>query len=58
MRTVRTSPNNKPDSVISDTKQGTYMLIEAVIPGDGNFTKKEAEKILQYKELIIKIQPT
>jgi len=34
------------------------MLIEAVIPGDGNFTKKEAEKILQYKELIIKIQPT
>jgi hypothetical protein len=32
------------------------MLIDVAIPGDRNMTKKEAEKILQYKDLTIEIQ--
>jgi hypothetical protein len=33
------------------------MLIDVAIPGDRNMIKKEAEKILKYKDLIIEIQP-
>jgi hypothetical protein len=32
------------------------MLIDVTIPGDRNVIKKEAEKILKYKDLIIEIQ--
>jgi len=32
------------------------MLIDAAIPGDRNVIKKEAKKILKYKDLIIEIQ--
>jgi hypothetical protein len=32
------------------------MLIDDAIPGDRNAIKKEAEKILKYKDLIIQIQ--
>ena len=32
------------------------MLIDAAIPGDRNVIKKEDEKILKYKDLIIEIQ--
>jgi hypothetical protein len=32
------------------------MLIDDAIPGDRNVIKKEAEKILKYKDLIIEIQ--
>jgi len=32
------------------------MLIDVVISGDRNMVKKEAEKILNYKELTIEIQ--
>jgi len=32
------------------------MLIDAAISGDRNVIKKEAEKILKYKDLIIEIQ--
>jgi len=32
------------------------MLIDVAIPGDRNVIKKEAEKILKYKDLTIKIQ--
>ena len=32
------------------------MLIDVANPGDRNMIKKEAEKILKYKDLIIKIQ--
>jgi len=32
------------------------MLIDVAIPGDSNVIKKEAEKILKYKDLIIEIQ--
>jgi hypothetical protein len=53
MRTDRTVPNNKPDIIIYDNKKGTCMLIGAAILGDKNVVKKDAEKILKYKELII-----
>jgi hypothetical protein len=32
------------------------MLIDVAIPGDRNVIKREAEKILKYKHLIIEIQ--
>jgi hypothetical protein len=32
------------------------MLIDAAIPGDRNYIKKEAEKIFKYKDLITEIQ--
>jgi len=34
------------------------MLIDVAISGDGNVIKKEAEKILKYKNLTIEIQRT
>jgi hypothetical protein len=56
VRTDRTNPNNKPDIIIWDNEKGTCMLLDAAIPGDRNVIKKEAEKILKYKDLIIEIQ--
>ena len=56
MQTDRTIPNNKPDIIIHYNKQGKCMLIDDAIPGDRNVIKKEAEKILKYKDLIIEIQ--
>jgi len=56
MRTDRTIPNNKPHIIIRDNKQRTCMLIDASIPGDRNVIKKEAKKILKYKDYIIEIQ--
>ena len=55
-RTNRATPNNKLDIIIHDNKRGTCMEIDAAIPGDRNVLKKEAEKILKYKDLIIDIQ--
>jgi len=54
-RTDRTIPNNKLDIIIRDDKQVTCMLIDVAIPGDRKVIKKEAEKILKYKDLIIEI---
>jgi hypothetical protein len=33
------------------------MLIDVAVSGDGKMIKKEAEKILTYKSLVIEIQP-
>jgi hypothetical protein len=33
------------------------VLIDVAISGDRNIVKKETEKILKYKDLIIEIQP-
>jgi hypothetical protein len=49
-QTDRTIPNSKPDIMIRDNQKRTCMLIDAAIPGDRNVIKKEAEKILKYKE--------
>jgi hypothetical protein len=56
VQTDRTIPNNKPDIIIRDNETGTRMLIDVAIPRDRNVIKKEAEKILKYKDLIIIIQ--
>jgi hypothetical protein len=52
----RTIPNNKLDIKIHDNKKGMCILIAVAISGDRNVIKKEAEKILKYKDLIIEIQ--
>jgi len=56
VQTDRTIPNNKPDIIIRDNKKITCMLIDVAIPGDRNVIKREAEKILKYKDLTIEIQ--
>jgi hypothetical protein len=56
VQTDRSIPNNKPDIIIRDNEKGTYMLIDVAIPGDRNVIKKEAEKILKYKDLTIETQ--
>ena len=56
VQTDRTIANNKPDIRIRDIEKGTCMLIDAAISGDRNVIKKEAEKILKYKDLTIEIQ--
>ena len=38
------------------TKRGTCMLIDAAISGDRNVIKREAEKILKYKDLTTEVQ--
>jgi hypothetical protein len=38
MQTHRTIPNNEPDIIIRDNKNGTYALIEVAISGDRNVT--------------------
>jgi hypothetical protein len=50
VRTDRTVPNHKPDIIIRDNKEGTCMLIDVAIPEDKHVIKKEAEKILKYKD--------
>jgi len=56
VQTDRTISNNKPDIIIHDNEKGKSMLIHVAISGDRNVIKKEAEKILKYKDLTIKIQ--
>jgi hypothetical protein len=56
VQTDRTIPNNKPDIIIRDNEKRTCMLIDVAIPGDRNVIKKEAKKILKYKDLTIEIQ--
>jgi len=56
VRTERNFPNSKSDIIICDNKQGTCTLICIANPGDRNVIKKEAERILKYKVLIIEIQ--
>jgi len=53
VETDRIVPNDKPDIIMSDSERGTGVSIDAVIPGDRNVIKKEAEKILKYKDLIL-----
>ena len=52
----KTIPNNKPDIIIRDNEKGTCILIDVAISGDRNVIKKEAEKILKYKDLTTEIQ--
>jgi hypothetical protein len=56
VQTDRTITDNKPDIIIRDNEKETCVLIDVAIPGDRNVMKKEAEKILKYKDLTIEIQ--
>jgi len=58
VQTDRTIPNDKPDIIVCDNGKGTCMLIDVPISGDRNVIKKEAEKILKYKDLTIEIERT
>ena len=49
------SLKNKSDIIILDNEKGTGVLIDAAISADRNVIKKEAEKILKYKDLTILI---
>ena len=54
--TDRTIPNNRPDVIIRDNEKGTCVLIDVAISGDTNVIKKEAEKMVKYKDLTTEIQ--
>jgi hypothetical protein len=56
VQTDRTIPNNKPDTIIRDSEKRICILIDVAISGDRNVIKKDAEKILKYKNLTIEIQ--
>jgi len=56
VQTDRTIPNNKPDIIIHDNEKRTCMLIDVAISADRTLIKKEAEKVLKYKDLTIEIQ--
>jgi hypothetical protein len=56
VQTDRTIPNNKADIIIRDNEKGTCVQIDVAIPGERNGIKKEAEKIVKYKDVIIEIQ--
>ena len=51
VQTDRTIPSNKPDIIIRDNEKGTCMLIDVAVSGDRNVIKKEAEKVVKYKDL-------
>jgi hypothetical protein len=56
VQTDRIIPNIQPDVRIRDHKNGICTLIEVAILGGRNVIKKEAEKILKYKNLAIEIE--
>jgi hypothetical protein len=58
VQTDITIPNNKPDIIIRDNEKRTCMLIDVAISEDRNVIKKEADKILKYKDLTIEIHRT
>ena len=55
-QTHRIIASNKPDIIIRHNETGTCMLIDNAISGDRNVIKKEADKVLKYKDLTIDIQ--
>ena len=56
MQTDRTIANNTLGIIIHDNEKLTCMIIDVAISGYKNVIKKEAEKILKYKDLTIEIQ--
>jgi hypothetical protein len=56
VRTDRTVPNNEPDILIRNAEKGKCMLIDVAISEDRHVLRKEAEKILKYKDLALEIQ--
>ena len=56
VQTERTVPHNKPTIIIRDYEKGTCLLTGTAISGDRNVIKKEAEMILNYKDLTTEMQ--
>jgi hypothetical protein len=56
VQTDRTIPNNKPDIIIRVDEKRTCMLIDVAVSGHRNVIKKEAEKILKYKDVTVEVQ--
>jgi hypothetical protein len=54
LQTDRTIPNDKPENTIRDNEKG--MPINAAISGDRNVIKKQAKKILKYKNLAVNVE--
>ena len=48
---------NRPDIIIKNKKEKTYLLIDVVITEDRNIKQNAAEKKLKCKSLCIEIQP-
>jgi hypothetical protein len=46
-----TIPNNKPDIITCESARATCMLVDVEVLGDRNVIRKEAEKIIKYKDL-------
>jgi hypothetical protein len=53
LQTDRNIPNNKPDIIIRDNEKVTCMLVDVAISGDRNVVRKEDEKVLKYKDIIL-----
>jgi hypothetical protein len=53
VKTDRTIPFNKPEILIRGNGKGTCLLIDLAISENRNVIKKEADKILKYKNLPI-----
>jgi hypothetical protein len=51
VKTDKTIHNNKLNITIRDGGKGMCMLIDIAVSGDRNVIKKEAKKILKYKDL-------
>jgi hypothetical protein len=47
---------NRPDIIIKNKKDKSYLLIDVAIPSDKNVIQKESEKKLKCKYLSIEIQ--
>jgi hypothetical protein len=56
VQTDRIIPNNNLDIIIRENEEGTRMLIDIAISGERIVTKKDAKKILKYKDHKIEIQ--
>jgi len=50
VQTDRIIPNNKLDIITCENEEGTWMLIDAAVSGERIVIKKDAEKILKYKD--------
>jgi len=50
------SQPNRPDIIIKNKKEKTYLLIDVAVPADKNVVQKEAEKKLKYNSVCIEIQ--
>jgi hypothetical protein len=56
VHTDREVTANRPDIIITNKKEKTFIPTDVAKPGDRNITQKEPEKKLKYKSLCKEIQ--